>query len=66
MPRRQSTAEHWRERAEEARSIAETMRDEGARKAMFQVADGYEAMAERVEKREALARGPPKASKAAP
>jgi hypothetical protein len=41
----------WRERAEEAKILAEEMRDPDARRAMFGIADAYERMAERAEDR---------------
>jgi hypothetical protein len=47
---------HWRERAEEARATAEQLTDPVARRTMLQVAESYDALAERAEKR-ALAEG---------
>jgi hypothetical protein len=41
----------WRERAEEARILAEELRDPDARRTMFGIADVYERMAERAEDR---------------
>lgn len=35
----------WRERAEEARTIAEQMRDPDARRTMLLIAENYEALA---------------------
>jgi hypothetical protein len=39
-------AGHWRDRAEEARLIAEQMTDPHSRTTMFDIAAGYEMMAE--------------------
>ena len=41
-------ARHWRDRAEEARQLAENMRNWAARNAMLQVAASYERLAKRV------------------
>ena len=46
------TSSYWRLRAEEARSIADDMQDEGARDTMLNIANTYEAMAARAAKRE--------------
>ncbi len=43
--------EHWLERAEEARTIAEEMRDPQARLGMLAVAEGYERLAARAAER---------------
>ena len=43
--------EHWRARAEEARTIAEAMRDAQARESMLRVALEYENLAQRAERR---------------
>jgi hypothetical protein len=43
--------DHWRNRAEEARVIAEQMIDPEAREFMLGVADHYEEFAERAERR---------------
>jgi hypothetical protein len=40
-------AEHWWSRAEEARTIAEIMTDPEARRIMFDIAEGYDRLAER-------------------
>jgi hypothetical protein len=40
-------AEHWWGRAEEARTIAEIMTDAEARRIMFDIAEGYDRLAER-------------------
>ncbi len=44
-------AEHWWSRAEEARTIAEFMNDPEARKIMFDIAEGYDRLAERAAER---------------
>jgi hypothetical protein len=38
---------HWRERADEARRVAETLADPKARKTMLEIAESYERLAER-------------------
>jgi hypothetical protein len=43
--------EHWRERAEEARTIAEQMHTEDAKRQMLSIARGYDRMAEHAEAR---------------
>ena len=48
-------AEHWCSRAEETRTIAEIMTDPEARRIMFDIAEGYDRLAERVVER--LGRG---------
>jgi len=40
---------HWQNRAEEMRSLAEDMRDEGAKAMMLRMAVDYENMAARIE-----------------
>jgi hypothetical protein len=35
---------HWRERADEARAVAEIVRDPDAKQAMLKVAEGYERL----------------------
>jgi hypothetical protein len=40
-------AGHWRSRAEETRTIAEIMTDPEARRIMFDIAEGYDRLAER-------------------
>jgi hypothetical protein len=42
---------HWRERAEEARSHAEEMKDPEAKRTMLDIAEGYERLAKQAEKR---------------
>ena len=44
-------AEHWWSRAEEARTIAEIMTDTEARRIMFDIAEGYDRLAERAAER---------------
>lgn len=44
-------AEHWWSRAEEARTIAEFMSDPEARRIMFDIAEGYDRLAERAAER---------------
>jgi len=42
---------HWRQRAVEARALADDMRDDISRKTMLKIADDYEHLALRVEER---------------
>ena len=42
---------HWRERAEEARTFAEALDDPEAKRMMFEIARGYERLAQRAEER---------------
>jgi len=43
--------EHWRRRAEEARTIAEQMSDSPSKEAMLRIAKDYERLAERAAQR---------------
>ena len=44
-------SEHWRIRADEARSLANDMKDEISKQMMLQVADDYEHRAKRAQQR---------------
>jgi len=44
-------AEHWWSRAEETRTVAELMSDPEARQIMFDIAEGYDRLAERAAER---------------
>jgi hypothetical protein len=46
-----NNAQHWRDRAEEARALAEEMRDEFSRQQMLAIAEGYDRLAKRAEER---------------
>jgi hypothetical protein len=51
MPSFLDNPEHWRSRAEEARSIADQMKDPEVRRAMLEIAAMYDGLAERAERR---------------
>ena len=42
---------YWRDRADEARAIAETFRDPEARRLMLEIAERYERMVARIQTR---------------
>jgi len=54
MPRisRSRNPQHWRARAEEARTVAESLFDANCKRMMLEVADDYETLARRAEERE--------------
>ena len=45
--------EHWRQRAEEVRTVAEDMHDPVTKRSMLDTAEGYERLARRAEERKA-------------
>jgi hypothetical protein len=47
-----SDVQHWRDRANESRVLAEQMNDALAREMMFRVASNYERMAEQASRRQ--------------
>jgi len=50
-----SDTKHWRDRAEEARILAEAMRDEVSKQTMLRIAADYERLALRAEQHLSLA-----------
>jgi hypothetical protein len=46
---------HWRARAQEMRALADSAQDEAAKETMLKVAQDYERLAERAEKRSGAA-----------
>lgn len=53
MPRAIATdPQHWRTRADEARAMADQITDAKAKRAMLDVANKYEQIAERLEQRQ--------------
>jgi hypothetical protein len=46
-----NNAEHWRDRAEEARTHAEQLTDPEAKRMMLSIAESYEKLAQRAEER---------------
>ena len=53
MPNAFGTPEHWLERAEEARTMAEQIEDAEAKRAMLAIAENYARIAKRAEARAA-------------
>lgn len=51
MPDVLSDPEHWRERAEESRVIADLLSDAKARAILIEIAAGYERLAQNAEQR---------------
>jgi hypothetical protein len=53
MSRHSNDPEHWRSRAEEARTIAERLKITDAKRMMYEIAGDFERRAERVRRRSA-------------
>jgi hypothetical protein len=53
MRRLVDNPEHWRSRAKAVRAVADTVEKPGPRRAMQEIADAYEKLAERAEQRRA-------------
>jgi hypothetical protein len=51
MPLNSDDATYWRERANEMRAAAYRLRDGEAKRAMMEIAKGYDAVAETMERR---------------
>jgi hypothetical protein len=56
MPRRIDAPKRWRARAEEARDLAEQLRDSESKRIMLGIAVRYVLLAQRAEEREARTR----------
>jgi hypothetical protein len=54
--------EHWRNRAEEARTLADQMSDEASKQTMLRIAADYERLAERALRAQGASPQPPKGS----
>jgi hypothetical protein len=52
MPPLLHNAKHWRDRADEARSVASNLHDPETRRMMLGIAEAYEKLALRAEQRE--------------
>jgi hypothetical protein len=53
MPHRIDVAKHWRARAEEARDLADQLRDPESKRILLGIAVSYVILAQRAEEREA-------------
>ena len=54
MPFRLDNPQHWRERAEEARILAEDMKQPEAKRQMLEIAESYDRIAARTEQSKAM------------